>query len=199
MRVRTARRGAMFSVIALLVAALIGSPSVRGWIAQVAYAAEGIAIHYFNDDVQDDGNDRNNYNFGPDRKAQADKAVADGTVTTVQDYIAKKDGTGDFFESISVDPALCAAIALHLDESMNLPETILVDEQNELIGQRANVAHKHFLDDHEYWERAVRLIKQFLTSGEITIGTLNDYTSSMYQWHNGLDGNKPSVVVKNSH
>ena len=60
MRVRTARRGAMFSVIALLVAALIGSPSVRGWIAQVAYAAEGIAIHYFNDDVQDDGNDRNN-------------------------------------------------------------------------------------------------------------------------------------------
>ena len=199
MKVTTVRRGAIISVLCLLVAAVFASPTVRGAIAQVAYAAEGFAIHYFNDDVQDDGNDRNNYNFGPDRKAQADKAVESGTVANVQDYIAKKDGTGDFFESIAVDPALCAAIALHLDESMELPETILVDEQNELIGQRANVAHKHFISDHAYWERAVNLIKQFLTSGEITIGNLNDYTSSMYQWHNGLDGNKPSVIVKNTH
>ena len=194
-----ARRGAILSVLALLLVVCLAVPAIRGVFETAAYAIKGIDIHYFNDDVQDDGIDTNNYNFGPDRYKPANEAVANGTAAKVVDYIATKEGTGDFFESIKVDPALCAAIALDMDERLAFDEKILTDEQDVVIGQRADAAHLHFLKDHSYWERAVKLITERLTSGEITIQEINTYTSSMYQWHNGLEGNKPAVIVRNSH
>ena len=196
---RHARRGAILSVLALLLVACLAVPAVRGVFETAAHAIKGIEVHYFNDDVQDDGIDTNNYNFGPDRYGWATKAVEDGKAAKIVDYIATKEGTGDFFESIKVDPALCAAIALDMDERLAFDEKILTDEQDVVIGQRADAAHLHFLKDHAYWERAVKLITERLTSGEITIQEINTYTSSMYQWHNGLEGNKPAVIVRNSH
>ena len=196
---RHARRGAILSVLALLLVACLAVPAVRGVFEAAAHAIKGIEVHYFNDDVQDDGIDTNNYNFGPDRYGWATKAVEDGKAAKIVDYIATKEGTGDFFESIKVDPALCAAIALDMDERLAFDEKILTDEQDVVIGQRADAAHLHFLKDHAYWERAVKLITERLTSGEITIQEINTYTSSMYQWHNGLEGNKPAVIVRNSH
>ena len=194
-----ARRGAILSVLALLLVACLAVPAVRGVFEAAAQAIEGIEVHYFNDDVQDDDIDTNNYNFGPDRYKSASEAVADGKAAKVVEYIATKEGTGDFFESIKVDPALCAAIALDMDERLAFDEKILTDEQDVVIGQRADAAHLHFLKDHAYWERAVKMITERLTSGEISIQEINDYTSSMYQWHNGLEGNKPAVIVRNSH
>ena len=194
-----ARRGAIRSVLALLLVACLAVPAVRGVFEAAAQAIEGIEVHYFNDDVQDDNIDTNNYNFGPDRYKSASEAVADGKAAKVVEYIATKEGTGDFFESIKVDPALCAAIALDMDERLAFDEKILTDEQDVVIGQRADAAHLHFLKDHAYWERAVKMITERLTSGEISIQEINDYTSSMYQWHNGLEGNKPAVIVRNSH
>lgn len=194
-----ARRGAILSVLALLLVACLAVPAVRGVLEVTAYAVKGIEIHYFNDDVQDDDIDTNNYNFGPDRYKPATEAVAKGDAAEVVSYIATKEGTGDFFESIKVDPALCAAIALDMDERLAFNEKILTDEQGVVIGQRADAAHLHFLKDHAYWERAVKLITERLTSGEITIKEITTYTSSMYQWHNGLEGNKPAVIVRNSH
>ena len=194
-----ARRGAILSVLALLLVACLAVPAVRGVFEAAAQAIEGIEVHYFNDDVQDDNIDTNNYNFGPDRYKSASEAVADGKAAKVVEYIATKEGTGDFFESIKVDPALCAAIALDMDERLAFDEKILTDEQDVVIGQRADAAHLHFLKDHAYWERAVKMITERLTSGEISIQEINDYTSSMYQWHNGLEGNKPAVIVRNSH
>ena len=192
------KRGALISAALLILAICVCVPSVRSNIAHLAYAAQDRAVLYFNNEVQDDGIANNNYNFGYDRKAEADKAVADGKAQTVQEWIATNKGEGDFFYSISVDPALCAAVALHMDESLELPETILVDEQNVLIGQRADQAHLHFLKDQSYWDRAQELIKKYLTSGEIRIENLSDYTSAMYMWNNGLEGNKPSVIVRNT-
>ena len=194
-----ARRGAILSVLALFLVACLAVPGIRGVIANAANDIKGITVHYFNDDVQDDGIDTNNYNFGPDRYKPATEAVKKGEAAEVVTYIATKDGTGDFFESIKVDPALCAAIALDMDERLAFDEKILTDEQSVVIGQRADEAHKHFLRDHAYWERAVKLITERLTSGEITLQEINTYTSSMYQWHNGLEGNKPAVIVRNSH
>ena len=196
---RHARRGAILSVLALLLVACLAVPAVRGVFEAAAQTIKGIEVHYFNDDVQDDNIDTNNYNFGPDRYGWATKAVEDGKAAKIVDYIATKEGTGDFFESIKVDPALCAAIALDMDERLAFDEKILTDEQDVVIGQRADAAHLHFLKDHAYWERAVKLITERLTSGEITIQEINTYTSSMYQWHNGLEGNKPAVIVRNSH
>ena len=195
---RHARRGAVLSVLALFLVACLAVPGFRGVFADATNNVKGVTVHYFNDDVQNDGIDTNDYNFGPDRYAAAVEAVENGAVDNVQDYIATKNGTGDFFESIAVDPALCAAIAFDMDERLAFDEKILKDERNELIGQRANKAHKHFLKDHAYWERSVKMITERLTSGGIEIIEVVGYTSSMYQHHNGLDGNKPSVVVRNS-
>lgn len=120
------RRGALISAVLLILAICVCVPSVRSNIAHLAYAAQDRVIKYFNNEVQNDSIANNNYNFGPDRKAQADKAVVDGKAQTVQEWVATNNGEGDFFYSISVDPALCAAVALHMDESLELPETILV-------------------------------------------------------------------------
>ena len=198
LKIQSIRRGAFISAVCLLIALFLTVPTIRGSLVNVAYAFSGKTIHYYNDDVNRDNIGNNNFNFGPDRKVQADAAVANGTAQSVQEWTATNQGTGDFFSSIEVDPALCAAVALHMDESLVLPETILRDEQNELIGQRADAAHKHFLADQEYWDRAIRLIKEYLTSSEISIQPLDHYTSQMYMWNNHLDGNKPSVIVRDT-
>ena len=89
-------------------------------------------------------------------KLNADSAsTADGKATSGQEWVATNQGTGDFFESIKVDPALCAAVAVHMDESLVLPETILRDEQDIVVGQRADEAHLHFLKDQDYWDRVI--------------------------------------------
>ena len=189
------------SAIALITVAVVFCGVMSGFTVSGAIAAisgTDNGIHYYNDDVQDDGIDNDNYNFGPDRYTPATEAVSAGSATSVEDYIAKTDGTGDFFTSIAEDPALCAAIAVDMDNRLAFNDPILVDEQNVLIGQRADAAHKHFLADQTYWDSAVSLIKQRLTSGSISIVSIDTYTSAMYQIHNGLDGNKPSVVVRNT-
>ncbi len=159
---------------------------------------ESLKWHYFNDDVNSDDIGTNNFNFGPDRKAWADAAVAKGEATSVQDYIAKNDATGDFFESISVDRALLSAIAAHMDEQLEFDEKILADEQNVLIGQRVDAAHKHMLEDDAYYSRVLKLVEERLCLGEISINKLSDYTSAMYMYPKRLDGSKPSVVVRNT-
>ncbi len=198
MRSRHLKIGAVLSAVFLVLAVCICVPSVRAHITHLSYAAQGRVIRYFNSELQADGIDTNNYNFGYDRKAAADKAVKDKETNSVQEWVATKDGEGDLFYSISVDPALCAAVALHMDETLTLPETILVDEQNEKIGQRADKAHLHFLSDQDYWDDTIDLIKKYLTSGSIKIEAIDDYTSQMYQAYNRLEGNKPSVIVRDS-
>jgi hypothetical protein len=83
-----------------------------------------------------------------------------------------------------------------MDESLTLPETILEDEKNVLIGQRADKAHLHFLSDKQYWDRAIDLIRKYLTSGAITVDYVKTPNSMMYMLNNGLEGNKPSVIVR---
>lgn len=197
------KRGAFIAAALLLIICCVAVPSIRSAFSNIAYAIEGRVITYFNDIVANDGVGGNDWNFGPDRKAQAEEAIANGEADSVQDYVYKKgtdeeESTGDFLYSISVDPALCAAIALDMDEKLALPETILIDEQNVVIGQRADEAHKHFLADQEYWDRAQEMIREYLDTADIKIEHLSNYTSAMYMWNNHLDGNKPSVIVRNT-
>ena len=196
-RVTTARRAAIALIFAFVIAAFAIVPQMRGTIVR-AISGGDKDIVYFNNLVQEDSDPNNNYCFGPNRKAAADKAVKDGKVESVEAYIAKTDGTGDFFESIEVDPALCAAIAVHMDESLRLDEKILKDEQDELIGQRADKAHLHFLRSQEYWDKAVELIKKNLETSEIKIEKLSTYTSAMYMWNAKLEGDKPSVIRRDT-
>lgn len=192
------KRGLFISAVCLLLAVAFIVPGVRGHIESLAHTIAGRTIVYFNDMVQDDDIRGNEYNFGPDRKAWAEDAIAAGNATTVLDFVIGENQDGDFFESIEKDPALCAAIALHIDNTLAVPELILIDEQDVQIGQRADAAHLHFLKDEEYWNRAVSMIKDYLGKMDVKIVHLSNYTSAMYQWHNGLEGNKPSVIVRNT-
>ncbi len=193
------RKGAVLSLVCFLLAVCCIVPSVRGILTSIAQQIVGQDVRYFNNELQNDGIDTNNYNFGYDRKAAADADVKAGKVGSVVDWVAKKDGTGDFFYSISVDPALCAAVALHMDETLVLPEKILVDEESVVIGQRADKAHLHFLSSQQYWDRAVSLITKYLTSGSIEVKYIKKSPKSMmYMQYNGLEGNKPSVIVRNT-
>ena len=193
------RRGAVLSLVCFLLAVCCIVPSIRGVLTSIAQQIIGQDVRYFNNELQNDGIDTNNYNFGYDRKAAADADVKAGKVASVVDWVAKKDGTGDFFYSISVDPALCAAVALHMDETLELPEKILRDEQNVIMGQRADKAHLHFLSEKKYWDRAVSLITKYLTSGSIEVKYIKKSPKSMmYMQYNGLEGNKPSVIVRNT-
>ncbi|MBR0133741.1 hypothetical protein IJM16_00535 [Candidatus Saccharibacteria bacterium] len=192
------RRYITITSILVVMVVLTFTPSIRGIYDSIARYISGITVHYYNNDLQNDGDDTNNYNFGFDRKAAADNAVgADQAVT----WIANKDGTGDMFASAADDPSLCAALGLHIDQMLHLEgdQRILRDEADELIGQRADKAHLHFLRDHAYWERAVELIKKILTSGSIRIEYVNNIESQMYMMYNGLEGNKPSVIVRKTH
>lgn len=190
------KRGALISAACLLLAVCMIVPSIRAILTSFAQRIIGIEVRYFNNELQDDGIDTNNYNFGYDRKAAADAAVKSGQAKSDVEWVATKKGNGDFFYSISVDPALCAAVGLHMDETLQLPEKILEDEKELVVGRRADTAHQHFLRDKKYWDRAVDLIRKYLTSGEIGVEYVKTPDSMMYMLNNGLEGNKPSVIVR---
>ena len=198
---KTRKFAAATTVLAFIAVFLLGMSGVGSRLittAQAAAANGGREIIYYNDMVNEDDIGNNNFNFGPNRKEWAETAVKDGKAEDVLSFIAKNDGTGDFFNSIQHDPALCAAIALDMDETLAFDEPILIDEQNELIGRRADAAHKHFLRDGEYWSRAIKLITERLCLGEISLKKIDSYTSSMYMYPDQIDGNRPSVIVRNT-
>ena len=198
---KTRKFAAATTVLAFIAVFLLGMSGVGSRLittAQAAAANGGREIIYYNDMVNEDDIGNNNFNFGPNRKEWAETAVKDGKAEDVLSFIAKNDGTGDFFNSIQHDPALCAAIALDMDETLAFDEPILIDEQNELIGRRADAAHKHFLRDGEYWSRASKLITERLCLGEISLKKIDSYTSSMYMYPDQIDGNRPSVIVRNT-
>ncbi len=195
------RKSLVVPILSLLLIAvfLLGmSGAASSLITKVRAASNPVEFFYYNDMVNEDDIGTNNFNFGPNRKVWAEEAIANGEAENVQDFIAKSDGTGDFFDSIRNDPALLAAIALDMDETLNFDEPILVDEQTVLIGKRADEAHQHFLKDPEYWERAYNLVKERLLLGEISLKDINSYTSSMYMYPDRLEGDKPSVIVRDS-
>lgn len=145
---------------------------------------------------------RSDYNFGYDRYEAAQAAVVDDLADTELDWIVgpDNDGTGDFFYSMSVDPALCAAIACYVDQLEITDTPILEPESNLPVGQRPDAAHLRFLENPEDWDEALARITAILTGEDVTVelGELNNYTSSMYMAVNQLEGNKPSVIVRNT-
>ena len=198
---KTRKCAAATTVLAFIAVFLLGMSGVGARLittAQAAAANGDREIIYYNDMVNEDDIGNNNFNFGPNRKEWAETAVKDGKAEDVLSFIAKNDGTGDFFNSIQHDPALCAALPLDMDETLAFDEPILIDEQNELIGRRADAAHKHFLRDGEYWSRAIKLITERLCLGEISPKKIDSYTSSMYMYPDQIDGNRPSVIVRNT-
>ena len=151
-----------------------------------------------NDDIpQKDGD----YYFGWNRYRGANEAVANNEADNIVDWIATKDGKGDFFTSLEHDPALTAAVALYLDQlELTGNDPILAPEANLLVGERADAAHKRFLENEGDWDTAITRIKAILCGQDVVIEVkeLNNYTSAMYMIPLQLDGDKPCVVVRNT-
>ena len=76
---KTAWKGAVFSLVCFLLAVCCIVPSVRGILTSIAQQIVGQDVRYFNNELQNDGIDTNNYNFGYDRKAVADADVKAGS------------------------------------------------------------------------------------------------------------------------
>ena len=214
MKDSTFRLGALIAAIILIVTICFSVPSVRGTLMDAFGASntqQGWAdvttapqvtpepyvtaepqpaqrtVYYFNSEVCGENMIGA---FGPDRKAMAES----GNNSNLCNWVATSEGMGNFFESIAVDPALCAAVAVHMEQKLKLAAPILWDEQNYSVDQRANLAHLHFLRDYNYWDRTVQTIKSILCSGRISIVKLKDNTATLYMWRNGLEGDKPAVV-----
>lgn len=197
------------SIAAILIVCLVifcaaTAPGIQGALARSNPAG---AEHHYNDDVQDDGITWNDFNFGPNRFEWADKAIKNGDATNVLEYVYTNDGQGnrggDFIKSINphdnnpdYDGALLAAVCLHVENKTGM--TILVDEQNEPIGKRADAAHLHFHEDRAYAEACYDRLMSILDHAQVHVQEIGSYTSSMYQWYKGLNGNMPSVIVRNS-
>lgn len=151
-----------------------------------------------NDNIpQKDGD----YYFGWNRYRGANEAVANNEADNIVDWIATKDGKGDFFTSLEHDPALTAAVALYLDQlELTGNDPILKPEADLLVGERADAAHKRFLENEGDWDTAITRIKAILCGQDVVIEVkeLNNYTSAMYMIPLQLDGDKPCVVVRNT-
>jgi hypothetical protein len=163
-------------------------------------------VHYYNNDVQNDGISDNNYNFGPDRRPSALAAVTNRAFNTVEEAILY-----DLFYSMTPqyvtednprprgsDPALTAALYLHAAETLRgFPQNY--PEVNLPIGLRADRIHERFLDNPKDWEAAVETLRQFLTGSGVSYrmeAISGNYRSQMYMKYQGLNPNAPSIIVR---
>ena len=162
-----------------------------------ALAADNSHDHttvFYNEQVQNDDNQHNDYNFGPNAYAEAEEAVANHEADSIEAYL---------FEQFKLwyrsDPAFCAAIALHFDETGASGDTKLLEAYStQPVDVRAAFATKAFIANPDDWEACASAIDNLLADVNPTIEELYQYTSAMYMVPNGLDGQYPLVVKRNS-
>ena len=149
---------------------------------------------FYNEQTQNDDNQYNDYNFGPNAYVEAEKAVANHEADSIEAYL---------FEQFKLwyrsDPAFCAAIALHFDETGASGGTKLLEAYStQPVDVRAAFATKAFIANPDDWEACAAAIDNLLADVNPTIEELYQYTSAMYMVPNGLDGQYPLVVKRNS-
>lgn len=101
------------------------------------------------------------------------------------------------------DPALAGAVITHVLKATKADwVAILGDRAAEFqtvpSNCLANDLHKAFLEDYAFWDQAVDNTLNYLKSSCCWVQGISGYTSSMYMIKDGLDGNKPLVVVRKS-
>ena len=90
------------------------------------------------------------------------------------------------------DPAFCAAIALHFDETGASGGAKLLEAYStQPVDVRAAFATKAFIANPDDWEACASAIDNLLVDVNPTIEELYQYTSAMYMVPNGLDGQYP--------
>lgn len=203
LRKRRTAAAIVFALLAVFIVAIFFGDRIRNVFAETAEQARVIYFADGNKDPNDAIPQKlGDFNFGYDRYAAAHEAVQNNEVSSELVWVFDKDNaSGDLFYSIEHDPALCAAIALQIDQLGITPDNPILGPEKDLkIGERADAAHLRFLANEADWDQAVNRIKGILLGSDVQveIRELSNYTSSMYMVCDQLEGDKPSVVVRNS-
>ena len=95
---------------------------------------------------------------------------------------------------------MAAAEITHYVNVIKPNNRILHDETwQQPIGQQPNYAADEFIKDPEYWQASVdKFLEVLRDNATVSIVKLDDYTSSMYMYHDGRAAGLPDIVVRNS-
>ena len=139
-------------------------------------------------------------NFGWNVYEAAAEHISAGEYSNVLDYVYNADEDRDFAWALKTDPCLAAAEITHYVNVVKPNNRILHDETwQQPIGQQPNYAADEFIKDPEYWQASVEEYLEVLRdNATVSIVKLDDYTSSMYQYHDGRGKGIPDIVVRNS-
>ena len=207
MRGRTMRTAVIAILAAIAIIITVGGIAFAIDKAGGTKAPDGTTVHYFNNDVNSDDIEGNNFNFGPDAYAEGEKEVADGKVASVKDYGFRidEDGkpAGNLLDRMALDPALTGAIATEILKRDSIdPTMVLGDRADEFkdvkVARLPDKLHLAFLKDPDFWGATVTRIGDILAACDYKVEMLTNYKSAMYQFHNGLENNKPAVIVRQS-
>ncbi len=147
----------------------------------------------------DQGKGKNH--FGWNVYEAASRHITAGDYDNVLDYVYRaNDGEGDFVWALRSDPCLAAAIITNYVNVINPTDKILKDDTwQQPVGQQPNYVADAFLADHAYWQESVEAFLVVLAdNANAHVEEIDDYTSSMYMYHNGRGINLPDIVVRNS-
>jgi len=151
-------------------------------------------IHFYNDDVQVDGIDTNDYNFGP----SAFDDVQSGKYTHLYDELLDRMDYNGTSDNKGCDPNLMAATAYAIDLSRGTTILKETGDKSLAIGEKPNVAAERLLkSDKDRQEVYDALVHQFASATEVTIEDLGAYNSQMYQIPTGkYFTDRPAITVK---
>ena len=139
-------------------------------------------------------------NFGWNVYEAAAEHISAGEYSNVLDYVYDADEDRDFAWALKTDPCLAAAEITHYVNVIKPDNRILRDGTwQQPIGQQPNYTADEFIKDPEYWQASVdKFLEVLRDNATVSIVKLDDYTSSMYMYHDGRAAGLPDIVVRNS-
>lgn len=134
-------------------------------------------------------------NFGWNVYETAAKHIAAGEYGNVLEFVQQ-----DFEWVLRTDPCRAAAIICHYVHVVEPSNKILHDDTwKQPVGQQPNYVADKFIEDREYWQTSVDAFLEVLKdNAAMGVVELEEYTSSMYMYHDGRGAGLPDIVVRNS-
>ncbi len=186
----------MFVTVVLAIAVAIqgiswnalGEKSAKGF-GLVAEASEnpGSWVHFYNDDLQDDGDKDNDFNFGPNPYSSSKSA---------------SDYDKEFRERLKWDPALLAASASWFDATFGTRFMGDFHKSDEYSWKKAmNEAKEKFAKSQEPYYKTLDYFFDFVEDCDVSIRDCNGVTDQMfmnpYTPNTGMQ--MPDIIVKETH
>ena len=210
------RRGTTLLAGALVVFAsaifLLSMPSVRRGIKQMYEETGGVigssrSWTYYNDHVQDDGDQSNDWNFGDDPIPAAEQRVKDGKAPDLLHALFDHDGRslgGIFAETIdprngspTADPGILAAILYDtgkIREVNLLPEEAIKGVEPE---QQPDAAADYFEDHPESADESYEKYLDEIQTADARLEYRVDYERQYYAYPGARHG-RPGIVVQDA-